>query len=131
MIRDGTPLHFWSMILSSAAPLPETTEILNELDLETAQSFTPPPVGGLAARSGRGSVRLNWNPAGFRGDVTYSIFRKIAGAAGDPALLATTTSTLYSDRTVVRRTTYEYTVTFVDALDAESALSEPVTVRVR
>jgi len=111
--------------------LPETTALDGELDVATALTLVPPPVEGLAARSGRGSVRLNWNPAGFRGDVTYSIFRKIAGAAGDPALLATTTSTLYSDRTVVRRTTYEYTVSFVDALDAESAMSEPVTVRVR
>jgi len=110
-------------------PLPEVTET-GEMDVETAEQLKPAPVDGFAARSGRGSVRLNWNPAGLRGDVTYKVFRKLQGAA-DFAEIGTTTSTLFSDRRVTRRQTYVYTVTMVDGLGVESLTSTELTVRVR
>jgi len=113
----------------SPPPLPEETPT-GELDVETAQLIRPAPVQGLAARSGRGTVRLNWSPGGLRGDVTYRVFRKLQGAA-DFAENGTTTSTLFSDRGVTRRRTYVYVVTMIDGLGVESLESAAVVITVR
>lgn len=132
--HDWARLDFRGGTVGAGAPLPgdlPSSTLTTELTLEEASMIPPAPVAGLAARAGRGSVRLGWNPRGPGGTITYRVYRKIKGATGDPAHVGTTTATAYSDRGLASGTTYEYTVTWINGFGVESAAQDPVSVRVR
>ena len=109
-------------------PQPDETAFV-ELDLPTAQAIKAPPPTGLVARGGRRSVRLRWVPMGSLGDFTYNVYRSEAGGA--PALIGTTPSSGFADRTAARGTLYTYQIAVVDLVSGESALSTGVTAKAR
>ena len=89
-----------------------------------APAPTPPPTPtGLAATPGDGQVALAWNAAA--GAASYRVKR--APASGGPyALVASPTSTSYTDPGLTNGATYYYVVSAVNAV-GESANSSPVS----
>jgi len=108
-------------------PPPQETGAVEELTVEEAKAIRPPPVQGLAARAGRGMVRLSWTPVGPYGQATYTVYRWSGDA--QPEAILTTGASVVSDR--VGPGIWHYHVTATDTLGVESEASEGLAVMVR
>nr|WP_314862204.1 fibronectin type III domain-containing protein [uncultured Undibacterium sp.] len=91
-----------------------------------ADNIAPSTPSNLTASAPSATqVNLSWTASTDNvGVVKYQIFK-----VGDVAVLAETTTTTYSDTTVVGNTNYSYTVKAVDAANNVSAVSNTATIK--
>jgi len=89
-----------------------------------------PPPTGVTATASNGQVKLSWNAAS--GAVSYSVYRGTSSGVNQSAATKfTTTSTSYTDATVVHGTTYYYVVTSTNMTGGaaeEGGISREVSV---
>jgi fibronectin type 3 domain-containing protein len=106
---------------NTSAPGAAVSAVTRDTDAPSA----PPTPSAIAVDSTR--VDLTWAPASDDVAVTgYELWRATAGGA--PSLIAVTSATTYSDRTVAAGVSYRYTVRGTDAAGNVSAGSMGVTV---
>ncbi|MHC5005296.1 MAG: hypothetical protein ACYTJ0_19510, partial [Planctomycetota bacterium] len=111
-----------------ALPLPQVTEVGDELTLEEAQQLgiaPPTKVHGRVDDEGQ-KIVLTWKPVGPRKEASYRIRRGIGEAA--PVLIGSTDNSNYEDADLVAGTTYTYLVSVVNALGVESTRAAIVRV---
>lgn len=87
----------------------------------TADTTAPSVPSGLTASAGDGQVGLSWSASTDNVGVTgYRVYR-------NGSLVATTTTTSYTDTGLTNGTSYSYTVSAIDAAGNASAQSAPVS----
>ena len=126
--NDWAHINFKGGLIGAGVVFPLPTETLvEELDLETAQSLTPGPPSSLSAQHTNCAITLSWTAVGPLNDYSYRVYRS---SGNNPFVaLTTTNSTTASDATVDGAQTYAYYVTTINALGTESGPSELVTVK--
>ena len=111
----------------AALPLPQVTEIGEELTLQEAQRLgLAPPTKLHGHVADQQKIVLTWKPVGPKKEASYKIYRSLPG--GEPVLIGSTDESNFEDTDVVAGVTYSYLVTVVNALGVESAQAATVHV---
>jgi serine protease AprX len=101
----------------------------------SAGDTTPPSApSALTASSAPRRISLSWQSAtdtGGSGLAGYEIYRSSTGAAGSFVMIATTTSTSFTNSGLDRRATYWYYVIAFDGADNRSGPSNTVSAQTR
>jgi fibronectin type 3 domain-containing protein len=93
---------------------------INSFSFPSCTSGSPPPAPtGLTASAGSGIVNLSWNAS--TGATSYKVYRSTTSGSGY-ANIGSSTTTSFSDTTVINGTTYYYVVTALNA-NGESGYS--------
>jgi len=126
--NDWAHINFKGGLIGAGVVFPLPTETLvEEIDLQTAQTIVPAPPSALSAQHISCAINLNWTALGPLNDYSYRVYRR---SGSDPFVaLTTTNSTTASDATINGAQTYAYYVTSINALGTESGQSEIVTVK--
>jgi len=105
-----------------------------ESDAAYAQPDLPPaPPTNLRAAAGKskGTVILMWTQSSSAGVVQNRIYRSTSSSGGYSLVATIGAGTTYTDRNLVRRTTYYYVVTAVGNSGKESVASNQASIRLR
>jgi serine protease len=123
LAQTGTP-QAAGVNSGNIGPLPNLENALKSFSASDTVSPTT-PTNLRATLTKQGAASLNWNAASDNsGSVAYRIYR-------NNILIATTTSTSFSNTSLAKKTSYSYKVQAVDPSGNVSAFSNIVTIKTR
>jgi hypothetical protein len=126
--NDWSNIKFKGGRIGGGVVLSEPLEIIvDELDIETARSFSPPAGSGLSGQHKNCTINLTWTAVGPLNDYSYKVYRSADG--NSYSLLTVTNNANISDTNFDVAQTYSYYLTTVNALGSESIPSEFITVK--